>query len=40
MSNPSDAEEDKTARVDGGWKNKRGNTGGILRKRGEDGEWR
>ncbi|KAJ9107071.1 hypothetical protein QFC20_003796 [Naganishia adeliensis] len=40
MSNPSDEEEDKTARVDGGWKNKRGNTSGILRKRGEDGEWR
>lgn len=30
----------KSARVESGWKNKRGNTGGILRKRGPDGEWR
>lgn len=44
MADPSDDDEDREdvrgARVNGGWKNKRGNTGGVLRKRGEDGEWR
>ena len=33
-------EDIESARVQSGWKNKRGNTGGILRKRGPDGEWR
>jgi hypothetical protein len=37
---PEELEDIRSARVEGGYKNKRGNTGGILRKRGPDGEWR
>ncbi|KAJ9110419.1 hypothetical protein QFC19_001544 [Naganishia cerealis] len=41
MVHPGEEDEDVgAARVNGGERNKRGNTGGIVRKRGEDGEWK
>jgi hypothetical protein len=41
---PGETDQEKQEREDvsvhGGERNKRGNTGGVVRKRGSDGEWR